>query len=192
MVCVKNYHSIHTASTAVTTSFDTYALWRHEHFIDKYSKCNSCCLVMTKLHNDQIHSNVSNKLLTSISQIIICKYAWRVWKASAFSDGGKQSGLISPLAALPFNLACLWQSLNLSWALMAALSYPSSKQYAQHWWGSRAAATSKMERFVIIVNGFQPIAIIKKCSILDVAAALNCLCNMLLSFEFCFSLVCCL
>ena len=141
MVCVKNYHAIHTASTAVTTSFDTYALWRHEHFIDKYSKCNSCCLVMTKLHNDQIHSNVSNKLLTSISQIIICKYAWRVWKSSAFSDGGEQSGLISPLAAPPFNLACLWQSLKLSWALMAALSYPSSKQYAQHWWGSRVAAT---------------------------------------------------
>ena len=39
--------------------------------------------------------------------------------------------------------------------------------------GSRAAATSKMGRFVIIVNGFQPLTIIKKRSILDVAAALN-------------------
>ena len=39
--------------------------------------------------------------------------------------------------------------------------------------GSRAAATSKMERFVIIVNGFQPLTIITKCSILDVAAALD-------------------
>ena len=37
--------------------------------------------------------------------------------------------------------------------------------------GSRAAATSKMERFVLIVNGFQP-AITKR-SILDVAAALD-------------------
>ena len=37
---------------------------------------------------------------------------------------------------------------------------------------SRAAATSKMERFVIIVNGFQPLTIITKRSILDVAAAL--------------------
>ena len=39
--------------------------------------------------------------------------------------------------------------------------------------GSRAAATSKMERFVIIVNDFQPLTIITKCSILDVAAALD-------------------
>ena len=38
--------------------------------------------------------------------------------------------------------------------------------------GSRAAATSKMERFVIIVNGFQPLTVITKRSILDVAAAL--------------------
>ena len=39
--------------------------------------------------------------------------------------------------------------------------------------GSRAAATSKMERFVIIVNGFQPLTIITKHSILDIAAALG-------------------
>ena len=39
--------------------------------------------------------------------------------------------------------------------------------------GSRAAATSKMETFVIIVNGFQPLTIITKRSILDVAAALD-------------------
>ena len=39
--------------------------------------------------------------------------------------------------------------------------------------GSRAAATSKMERFVIIVNGFQPLTIITKLSILDVASALD-------------------
>ena len=36
--------------------------------------------------------------------------------------------------------------------------------------GSRTAATSKMEHFVRIVNGFQPLTIITKCSILDVAA----------------------
>ena len=34
--------------------------------------------------------------------------------------------------------------------------------------GSKAAATSKMERFVIIVNGFQPLTITTKRSILDV------------------------
>ena len=39
--------------------------------------------------------------------------------------------------------------------------------------GSRAAATSKMERFVIIVNGFQPLTIITKHSILDVPAVLD-------------------
>ena len=38
---------------------------------------------------------------------------------------------------------------------------------------SRAVATSKMERFVTIVNGFQPLTIITKRSILDVAAALD-------------------
>ena len=39
--------------------------------------------------------------------------------------------------------------------------------------GSRAAATSKMESFVIIVNGFQPLTIITKRSILDAAAGLD-------------------
>ena len=39
--------------------------------------------------------------------------------------------------------------------------------------GSRTAATSKMERFVAIVNGFQPLTIITKRSILDVAAVLD-------------------
>ena len=39
--------------------------------------------------------------------------------------------------------------------------------------GSRAAATSKMECFVTIVNGFQPLTIITKYSILDVAAVLD-------------------
>ena len=38
--------------------------------------------------------------------------------------------------------------------------------------GSRAAATSKMECFVIIVNGWKPLTIITKRSILDVAAVL--------------------
>ena len=39
--------------------------------------------------------------------------------------------------------------------------------------GSRAAATSTMERFVITVNSFQPLTIITKRSILYVAAALD-------------------
>ena len=39
--------------------------------------------------------------------------------------------------------------------------------------GSRAAATSKMERFVIIINGLKPLTIITKRSLLDVEAALD-------------------
>ena len=39
--------------------------------------------------------------------------------------------------------------------------------------GSRTAAISKMERFLTIVNGFQPLTIITKRSILDVAAVLD-------------------
>ena len=39
--------------------------------------------------------------------------------------------------------------------------------------GSSVAAIPKIERFVIIVNGFHPLAIITKRSILDVAAALD-------------------
>ena len=39
--------------------------------------------------------------------------------------------------------------------------------------GSRTVAKSKMERFVIIVNGWKPLTIIKKHSILDIAAGLD-------------------
>ena len=39
--------------------------------------------------------------------------------------------------------------------------------------GSRATATSKMERFVIIVNDWKPLTIITNCSSLDIAAALD-------------------
>ena len=39
--------------------------------------------------------------------------------------------------------------------------------------GSRAAVTSKMECFVIIVNGFQPLTIFTKHSILGIEAALD-------------------
>ena len=39
--------------------------------------------------------------------------------------------------------------------------------------GSRTAETSKMERFLIMVNGWKPLNFITKRSILDVAAALD-------------------
>ena len=38
---------------------------------------------------------------------------------------------------------------------------------------SRTAATSKMEHFVIMINGFQPLTIITKRSIKDVTAVLD-------------------
>ena len=39
--------------------------------------------------------------------------------------------------------------------------------------GSRTVATSKMEHFVIRVNGWKPLTVITKSSILDVAAVLG-------------------
>ena len=49
--------------------------------------------------------------------------------------------------------------------------------------GSRAAATSKMERFAIIVNGLKPLTVIKKRSLLDVAAAPDPSLSILLIFQ---------
>ena len=49
------------------------------------------------------------------------------------------------------------------------LDHPSNNNRG----GSRTAATPKMEHFVIIVNGWKPLTIITKHSILDVAAALD-------------------
>ena len=51
--------------------------------------------------------------------------------------------------------------------------YQQLHRYTGYRGESRAAATSKMERFVIIVNGWKPLTIITKHSILDVAAALD-------------------
>ena len=39
--------------------------------------------------------------------------------------------------------------------------------------GSRATATSKIQRLVIIVNGWKPITVVTKYSILDVAESLD-------------------
>ena len=48
---------------------------------------------------------------------------------------------------------------------------------------SRVAATSMMERFVIIVNSFQSLTIITKCSILDAAAVLDPLLSVTFFYE---------
>ena len=52
-------------------------------------------------------------------------------------------------------------------------AYSEPCQTSQIRSGSRTAARSKMERFVIIVNGWKPLTIITKHSILDVAAVLD-------------------
>ena len=52
-------------------------------------------------------------------------------------------------------------------------------------WGAyRTAATSKVELFVIILNGWKPLAIITKSSTLDVAAVLDPPLNKLYNFHF--------
>ena len=56
--------------------------------------------------------------------------------------------------------------------------------------GSRTTAKSKMEPFVIIVNGFQPLAIIIKRSILDVAAVLDPPLNDIFKYlQYCFTVL---
>ena len=59
-----------------------------------------------------------------------------------------------------------------NWSDMVCLSI-SDPYHIGSKGGSRTAATSKMECFVIIVNGWKPLTIITKHSILDVAAALD-------------------
>ena len=56
---------------------------------------------------------------------------------------------------------------------MKLFAAPNSKNIIATRSGSRTAAKSKMELFVILVNGFKPLTIITKCSILNVAALLD-------------------
>ena len=60
---------------------------------------------------------------------------------------------------------------DISVLILGTLLYESAEPHTGG--GSRAAATSKMECFVIIVNGWKPLTIITKHSILDAAAALD-------------------
>ena len=67
---------------------------------------------------------------------------------------------------------------NTSRRLLPCVAHPyitwtdSGNQFRVHRDGSRTAATSKRELFVIKANGFQPLTIITNCFVLDVAAAL--------------------
>ena len=63
-------------------------------------------------------------------------------------------------------------AINISMTIGSMIpSFTKTLQFIRD--GSRAATTSKMERFVIIVNGWKRFTIITKRSILDVAAALD-------------------
>ena len=73
-----------------------------------------------------------------------------------------------------FLCVCHIKKIHLFWQVIAFFCYVAIKiSHNDIRGGSRASATSKMECFVIIVNGFQPLTIITKHSILDVAAALD-------------------
>ena len=61
--------------------------------------------------------------------------------------------------------------LNLNWVAFISSSEIGLKAVIRD--GSKAAAKSKIERFVIIANGWKPLTIIKNRSILDVAAAVD-------------------
>ena len=69
-------------------------------------------------------------------------------------------------SAYGFKLGLLWK-----WNLVYFVSY--KMRFDLFRGGSRAAAACKMECFAIIVNDFQSLTIIKKLSILDIAAALD-------------------
>ena len=66
-----------------------------------------------------------------------------------------------------------WHGFLINQVTTLALFSISDAKTASSKSGSRTAATSKMEFFVIIVNDYQPLTIITKCSILDVAAFLD-------------------
>ena len=62
-------------------------------------------------------------------------------------------------------------------------SLVNTETYLHFRGGSRTAATSKIEFFVIIVNGLQPLTIITKHSILDVGAAIDPLLMLLMKLR---------
>ena len=61
------------------------------------------------------------------------------------------------------------QSCQINYSKEAATLKNTNTARSSNRDGSRTAATSNMEHFVIIVNGFQPLTIIAKRSILGVA-----------------------
>ena len=67
-----------------------------------------------------------------------------------------------------FPLNSLHAEDSMIWLLCALLSTSNLQRG-----GSRTAAASKIELFVMIANGFHPLTIITKNSILDIAAVLD-------------------
>ena len=68
------------------------------------------------------------------------------------------------------NIQNIFFSYQIDYSWTISNVYSRETVYYTSRGGSRVAATSKMEYFVIIVNGWKPLTIITKHSILDVAA----------------------
>ena len=72
-----------------------------------------------------------------------------------------------------FGVAVFWYAGIFSGGCLACAVTACFTNVTFHRGGSRTAATSKMEHFVIIVNGWKPLTIVTKRSIPDVAAVLD-------------------
>ena len=83
--------------------------------------------------------------------------------------------LAATLLKVTFLHGCFFTFFKLYklYQIVQLITYPHAKVVNIVRSGSRTAATSKMERFVIIVNGWKPLTITTERSILDVAAALD-------------------
>ena len=86
--------------------------------------------------------------------------------------GGFRTAATSKMECFGLDLGCCSSPRSASDGIcILALLFRFTNTVARG--GSRTAATFKMEHFVIIVNGWKPLTIITKCSILVVAAVLD-------------------
>ena len=87
-------------------------------------------------------------------------------------EGGKERTVIEEkIKTMVKNFQVHYFCFNYKFAKVLIKYYTTN--YTGSRGGSTTAATSKMELFVIIVNGFQPLTFVTVWSILDVAAVLD-------------------
>ena len=136
-----------------------------------------------------IHERITTYLtsmLTMIPKFLIFFDSFHFFNQYFICSNSFSNSFANTILNIYFFVSVQWLSLHcflvqfLETELKTILVFVSCTSPA--WWrrksdilrgGSRAAATSKMERFVIIDNGWKPLIIITKHSILDVAAALD-------------------